>query len=152
MSGIREATAITLTEAERAELEGLARSTKTEYRLRQRARIVLLAADGMASRAIGREVGCTTGTASKWRVRYAPGAIYQVDAGTQLVTAIASLLTGGLAVGQPLPPSYSVYNVPLGYRDTYYDRPDAWYRYSDGYIYQVDPTTQLITAIVRSIV
>ena len=28
-------------------------------------------------------------------------------------------------------------------------RPDAWYRYSDGYIYQVDPTTQLITAIVR---
>ena len=25
----------------------------------------------MASRAIGREVGCTTGTASKWRVRYA---------------------------------------------------------------------------------
>ncbi len=71
MSGIPEATAITLTEAERAELEGLARSTKTEYRLRQRARIVLLAADGMASRAIGREVGCTTGTASKWRVGYA---------------------------------------------------------------------------------
>lgn len=87
-----------------------------------------------------------------YQYRYAPGAIYQVDAGTQLVTAIASLLTGGLAVGQPLPPSYSAYNVPLGYRDTYYDRPDAWYRYSDGYIYQVDPTTQLITAIVRSIV
>ena len=34
---------------ERAELEGLARSTKTEHRLRQRARIVLLAADGVAS-------------------------------------------------------------------------------------------------------
>ncbi|MBX6330058.1 MAG: helix-turn-helix domain-containing protein, partial [Pseudolabrys sp.] len=71
MSGIPEATPIRLTEAERTELEGLARSTKTEYRLRQRARIVLLAAAGMASRAIGREVGCTTGTASKWRVRYA---------------------------------------------------------------------------------
>jgi hypothetical protein len=28
----------------------------------------LLAADGVASRAIGRAVGCTTGTASKWRV------------------------------------------------------------------------------------
>ena len=84
--------------------------------------------------------------------RYAPGAIYQVDPQTQLVTAIASLLTGGLSVGQPLPPSYSVYNVPMAYRDVYYDRPDAWYRYSDGYIYQVDPTTQLITAIVRSIV
>jgi hypothetical protein len=46
----------------------LVRSTKTEHRLRQRARIVLLAADGTASRAIGRAVGCTTGTASKWRV------------------------------------------------------------------------------------
>jgi hypothetical protein len=51
MSGILEATPIILTEAERAELEGLARSTKTEHRLRQRARIVLAAADGMASRA-----------------------------------------------------------------------------------------------------
>jgi hypothetical protein len=84
--------------------------------------------------------------------RYAPGAIYQVDRDSALITAVASLLTGGLSVGQPLPAAYSVYNVPLGYRDTYYDRPDAWYRYSDGYIYQVDPTTQLITAIVRSIV
>src|SRR5438094_6475121 len=71
MRGIPEATPITLTNEERAELEGLARSTKTEHRLRQRARIVLLAADGVASRAIGRAVGCTTGTASKWRVRYA---------------------------------------------------------------------------------
>jgi hypothetical protein len=87
-----------------------------------------------------------------YNYRYAPGAIYQVDADTQLVTSIASLLTGGLAVGQALPPAYSVYNVPIAYRNTYYDRPDAWYRYSDGYIYQVDPTTQLITAIVRSIV
>ncbi len=84
--------------------------------------------------------------------RYAPGAIYQVDRDTRLITSIASLLTGGLAVGQPLPMGYSAYNVPLGYRDMYYDRPDAWYRYSDGYIYQVDPTTQLITAIVRAIV
>src|ERR1700727_3714223 len=67
MIGIPEATAIILTAAERTELEALVRSTKTEHRLRQRARIVLLAADGMASRAIGRAVGCTTGTASKWR-------------------------------------------------------------------------------------
>ena len=71
MRGIPEATPIVLTADERAELEDLARSTKTEYRLRQRAQIVLLAAEGVASRAIGRKVGCTTGTASKWRVRYA---------------------------------------------------------------------------------
>ena len=51
MRGIPEATVIILMAEERAELEGLARSTKTEHRLRQRARIVLLAADGVASRA-----------------------------------------------------------------------------------------------------
>ncbi|MBH5400681.1 helix-turn-helix domain-containing protein [Bradyrhizobium sp. CNPSo 4010] len=39
--------------------------------MRQRARIVVMAADGVATRAIGRAVGCTTGTASNWRVRYA---------------------------------------------------------------------------------
>jgi hypothetical protein len=68
MRSIPEATSIILTDAERAELEGLARSRKTEHRLRQRARIVLLAAEGLATRALGRKVGCTTGTASKWRV------------------------------------------------------------------------------------
>jgi transposase len=57
----------------------LARSTKTEHRLRQRARIVLLAADGVASRAIGRAVGSTTGTASKWRVRYAEKRLAGLD-------------------------------------------------------------------------
>jgi Homeodomain-like domain len=71
MRSIPEATVIILMAEERAELEGLARSTKTEHRLRQRARVVLLAANGVASPAIGRAVGCTTGTASKWRVRYA---------------------------------------------------------------------------------
>jgi transposase len=79
MSGIPEATSIGLTNEERTELEGLARSTRTEHRLRQRARIVLLAADGMASRAIGRTVGCTTGTASKWRVRYARDRLVGLD-------------------------------------------------------------------------
>lgn len=39
--------------------------------MRDRARIVLMAAEGQGSRAIGRAVGCTTGTASKWRVRFA---------------------------------------------------------------------------------
>jgi hypothetical protein len=85
--------------------------------------------------------------------RYAPGAIYQVDPSTSLITGIASLLTGnGLSVGQPLPVGYSTYNVPLAYRDDYYDTPDAWYRYNNGNIYRVDPTTQLVTALIRAIV
>ena len=71
MSSVPKATPIILTGKERAELEGLARSAKSEHRMRQRARIVLLAADGMATRVIARDVGCTIGTASKWRVRYA---------------------------------------------------------------------------------
>jgi transposase len=79
MSGIPEATAIILSFEERAELEALARSTRTEHRLRQRARIVLLASAGMATRAIGRAVGCTTGTASKWRVRYAERRLAGLD-------------------------------------------------------------------------
>ena len=44
---------------------------KTEHRTRVKAQIVLMAADDAATRAIGRALGCTTGTASKWRVRYA---------------------------------------------------------------------------------
>jgi transposase len=71
MSSIPEATPIALTAEERTELERLARSTKSEHRLRQRARIVLMAADGQPTRAIARAVGCTIGTASNWRVRYA---------------------------------------------------------------------------------
>src|SRR5688572_11256755 len=79
MSGIPEATPIILTDEERAELEGLARSTKTEHRLRQRAGIVLMAADGAATRAIARGVGCMIGTASKWRVRYAQHRLAGLD-------------------------------------------------------------------------
>jgi hypothetical protein len=84
--------------------------------------------------------------------RYAPGAIYQVDRSSSLISAVASLLTGGLSVGQPLPVGYSAYNVPYAYRTTYYDTPDTWYRYNNGYIYSVDPTTQLVRSIVQAIV
>ena len=62
MSGFPEATPIILTQDERAELEGVARSTKTEHRMCQCARIVLLAADGMKTRAIGRAAAKLNGT------------------------------------------------------------------------------------------
>ena len=71
VKSIPEATRIVLTGEERADLEGVARSTKSEHRARQRARIVLMASNGAATREIARTVGCTIGTASKWRVRYA---------------------------------------------------------------------------------
>ena len=71
MKPIPPATVIGLTIEERKALEALAGSRKCEARMRDRARIVLLAASGTGSRAVAREVGCTPGTASKWRVRYA---------------------------------------------------------------------------------
>jgi len=82
---------------------------------------------------------------------YAPGAIYQYDTGNNMITSVAALLSPGFSIGQPLPMGYDVYNVPYQYRQTYYDTNDAWYRYNNGYIYQVDPTTQLVTAIVASL-
>jgi len=71
MKSIPVATPIRLMMEQRAELEGLARSTKTEQRLRQRAMIVLLAAARLGDAPSAERVGCATGTASKWRVRYA---------------------------------------------------------------------------------
>jgi len=82
---------------------------------------------------------------------YAPGAIYQYDQGSSLITSVAALLSPGFGVGQPLPLGYNAYNVPYAYRDTYYDTPNTWYRYNNGNIYQVDPTTLLVTAVVASI-
>jgi len=71
MKSIPLATVVTLTAEERRALEALAGSRKSEARMRDRARIVLLAASGLGSRAVAREAGCTPGTASKWRVRFA---------------------------------------------------------------------------------
>src|SRR5438874_5537042 len=117
MRGIPEATVVILVAEERAELEGLARSTRTEHRLRQRARIVLLAADGVASRAIGRAVGCTTGTASKWRVRYAEKRLAGLDetgergAEPKYTTATNKRILALL--DQPPPEGYARWTGPL---------------------------------------
>jgi transposase len=112
-----EATAITLTNEERTELEGLARSTKTEHRLRQRARIVLLSADGLATRAIGRAVGCTTGTASKWRVRYAERRFGGLDEtgerGNDPKYTEADDQRILAALDQPVPAGYARWTGPL---------------------------------------
>jgi transposase len=106
-----------LTEAERAELDGLARSTKTAYRLRQRARIVLLAADGMATRAVARAVGCTTGTASKWRVRYAGKRLAGLDeAGDRGAEPKYTAETGRRILSVldgPPPPGHARWTAPL---------------------------------------
>jgi hypothetical protein len=67
MKSIPQATVFSLTAEERHAMEALAGSRKGEARMRDRARFVLLAASGLGSRAVAREVRCTPGTTSKWR-------------------------------------------------------------------------------------
>ncbi|WP_369025799.1 hypothetical protein [Qipengyuania sp. RANM35] len=87
------------------------------------------------------------------RYRYADNVIYRVDPEDAAIMSVAALLTGDdIRVGQPMPMGYDVYNVPYAYRDRYYDTPDAYYRYSDGYVYRVDPETQLVAAVIDLLV
>lgn len=82
--------------------------------------------------------------------RYADNVIYRVDPQDAAITSIAALLTGNdFNVGQPMPRGYDVYNVPYAYQDRYYDTPDSMYRYSDGYVYRIDPKTQLVAAAIN---
>ena len=67
---MRIATEIVLTTSEREELKSLIRSGLTSVRLALRARIVLLAADGMRNKDIAMELGVDRGQATRWRERY----------------------------------------------------------------------------------
>jgi len=64
-------TSIVLKAEERDALELWVRSSTTEQRMVFRARIVLLAADGVGTNAIARELSTYPATVSKWRTRFA---------------------------------------------------------------------------------
>ena len=82
--------------------------------------------------------------------RYADGALYGVNPQTSMISQVAALLTGqNLSVGQQLPGGYDVYNVPYAHRAQYADNAEAMYRYNDGYVYQADPKTRLVTAVIQ---
>jgi transposase len=68
---MRVATQIELTSEERAELAALVRSKLTRVRLALRARIVLLAAQGLQNTEIAAQVGVGRVQVSRWRERYA---------------------------------------------------------------------------------
>ena len=75
-----------------------------------------------------------------------------MDPKTQAITQVAALLTGqDWTVGQRMPSGYDVYNVPYAYRDQYRDTNESLYRYNDGQVYQVDPTTRLVQAVIQLI-
>lgn len=86
-------------------------------------------------------------------VRYANGALFGVDPKTQMIGSIVGLLTGdNWNIGSPAPQGYELYNVPSSYRDQYADSADSAYRYNDGYVYEVDPTTQIVRKIIELVV
>jgi transposase len=62
---------LTLTDADRAKLERRARDRGAQARVAERARIVLLAAEGLTGPQIAARVGCTEPTVIKWRRQYA---------------------------------------------------------------------------------
>jgi transposase len=62
---------LTVPDADRAELERRARSKGAPARVVERARIVLLAADGLPGAQIAERAGCTEPTVIKWRRQYA---------------------------------------------------------------------------------
>ena len=67
---VRSDATIELTQAQRAELEKVARSRRTAQAVAQRARIVLLTAQGVGPAAIGEQLGVSQPTVRKWRERY----------------------------------------------------------------------------------
>ena len=71
----RPAVALAVSDADREELARLARSSAVRAGLVQRARIVLLASQGMSNTAIAAAVGASRPTVIGWRERYATGGL-----------------------------------------------------------------------------
>lgn len=76
---MRVAPEIILTDAERVELTKLVRSGRTSVRLAQRARIVLLAAQGLQNQAIAEQLGVGRVQVSRWRTRYAAARLAGIE-------------------------------------------------------------------------
>ncbi|MDQ4104134.1 MAG: helix-turn-helix domain-containing protein [Actinomycetota bacterium] len=66
---------LALREGDRGRLEALARSTAVRVSVAQRARIVLMSADGLTNTEIARRTGSARPTVLSWRKRYATGGI-----------------------------------------------------------------------------
>jgi len=76
---MRVAPEIVLTNEEHAELSKLVRSKRTSVKLAQRARLVLLAADGMQNKDIAEQLGVGRVQVSRWRERYAQSRLAGIE-------------------------------------------------------------------------
>jgi transposase len=114
---IQEATPIELTAEERAVLEGMVRSPKTEQRLAKRARVVLLAADHLSTRQIARTVGFSIGKASQWRGRFARDRLSGLQdkprCGSKPIYTVATGRRILAKLNEPPPAGYARWTAPL---------------------------------------
>ncbi len=72
---MRVAAAIQLTNKQRLKLEVLRRGRSSAVRARERAAIILLAADGLENQEIARQLGQDKMKVGRWRSRYAQGGL-----------------------------------------------------------------------------
>src|SRR5258706_12551255 len=99
---------VTVTDGGRVMLERRARDRGAEARVAERARIVLLAAEGLTGPQIVERVGCTEPTVIKWRRQYAEAGLAGLEdaprpGGPRRVLTGAGI-TGSLAgTGAPPP-------------------------------------------------
>ena len=76
---VRVAPAIVLTDEDKSELAKLARSKRTSVRLAQRARIVLLAAQGLQNKDIAEHLGIGRVQVARWRERYLESGLQGIE-------------------------------------------------------------------------
>ena len=76
---LRVAPVVELSREQEVELTKLARSKRTSVRLSQRARIVLLAAQGMQNKDIAEQLGVGRVQVSRWRERYAQSGLEGIE-------------------------------------------------------------------------
>lgn len=76
---MRVAPQIVLTQEQQAELTKLSRSGRTSVRLAQRARIVLLASQGLENKDIAQAVGAGRVAVARWRQRYLDSGIEGIE-------------------------------------------------------------------------
>ena len=82
---LRVASVVDLSEDQEAELTKLARSKRTSVRLSQRARIVLLAAQGLQNKDIAEQLGVGRVQVSRWRERYVQFGLGGIERDLQLL-------------------------------------------------------------------
>ena len=114
---IPDAIEIRLSQNERAELEARLRAATTEQRHLLRARIVLEAAEGTATREIARELDTTSTTVSLWRGRVARQRLDGLEdlprSGAPPIYGPATDQRIRAILDQPPPKGYARWNGPL---------------------------------------